>query len=254
MKRKIMVLLIVLGIISAGAIAVSAMDDGEKGASKEAGKMELLSADEAKEIALKEVDGTVEEVELEREKNKVFYEVEIDKGNIDYTIHVDAYTGKILFIHEDVDDDDQKNTAGKTAGAAVTEKSANNTDDDQGTAVKTNPAQNQEKTEANSSAVTVQPASKKAESTKRLTKEQAIQIAKKAVKDPVIAVEEVESDDGKYEIELKTQKGEVEVKVHATSGKVLEIDYDDDYGVKAKKATSKKDRYDDDDDDDGDDD
>jgi uncharacterized membrane protein YkoI len=38
-----------------------------------------------------------------------------------------------------------------------------------------------------------------------------------------------DEDDGfiKYEIELKTDRGEAEVEIHASTGKVLDVEWDD---------------------------
>lgn len=60
--------------------------------------------------------------------------------------------------------------------------------------------------------------------------EEAIKIAEKEVDGKVISIEK-EHDDGriKYEIELKTARGEVDVEINATNGKIIEIDYDDDF-------------------------
>ena len=47
-----------------------------------------------KKIALQKVDGVVEEIELEKEANTAVYEVDIEKDNIDYDLHIDAYSGE----------------------------------------------------------------------------------------------------------------------------------------------------------------
>lgn len=45
------------------------------------------------------------EVELEREKGKLIYEVEFKAGGMEYDYDIDAYTGKVLSFHSEKDDD-----------------------------------------------------------------------------------------------------------------------------------------------------
>ena len=56
----------------------------------------------------------------------------------------------------------------------------------------------------------------------------ATAIAEKAVNGKVVEIEKDE-DDGliKYEVELKTDRGEAEVEIDASTGKVLEVEWDD---------------------------
>ena len=70
---------------------------------------EYIPEELAKTIALNEVNGTVENVEIEKENGHFYYEVEIDKDNIDYDVFVEAYTGKIAYIRVE-NDDNIKNT------------------------------------------------------------------------------------------------------------------------------------------------
>ncbi len=72
-----------------------------------------LTAVQAIEIALAEVPGEVEEVELERENGARVYEIEIVTAeNAEFEIEIDAVTGEIIEIeaedddHDDDDDDD----------------------------------------------------------------------------------------------------------------------------------------------------
>jgi len=56
----------------------------------------------------------------------------------------------------------------------------------------------------------------------------ATAIAEKAVNGRMVEIEKDE-DDGliKYELELKTDRGEAEVEIDASTGKVLEVEWDD---------------------------
>lgn len=57
-----------------------------------------LTEEQAKKIALAEVKGKIEDIDLEEEDGSVFYEVEIESGQQEATIQIDAFTGKILSV------------------------------------------------------------------------------------------------------------------------------------------------------------
>lgn len=63
----------------------------------------LITVEQAKEAALKEVQGTIDDIDLEKENGKVYYEVEIESGEADATVLIDAYTGKVLNVSKDLD-------------------------------------------------------------------------------------------------------------------------------------------------------
>lgn len=70
--------------------------------------------------------------------------------------------------------------------------------------------------------------SKISTNTEIISSEEAIKIAEKAVDGKSYSIEK-DHDDGrvKYEIELKTSRGEVDVEIDGKTGKVIEIDYED---------------------------
>ncbi|SCY84456.1 Uncharacterized membrane protein YkoI [Paenibacillus polysaccharolyticus] len=150
----------------------------------------LLTVSQAKSIALKAVEGKVDDVDLERRNGQTFYEVEIDrKGNPDVTVRLDAYTGKVLAVvnDDDYDDDDdyRDNGTGNSSSAS---------------------ASNQVK----------------------LTVAQASNIALKQVTGGKVTKVELDRDNGRYvyEIELRTAQGEADVDIDANTGKVLSFDQD----------------------------
>ncbi len=149
----------------------------------------LLTIAQAKEIALKAVEGKVDDVDLERRNGQTFYEVEIDrKGSPDVNVRLDAYTGKILAIVNDDDDDkydDNRAAAGSSSSTAVS---------------------NQVK----------------------LTAAQASDIALKQVSGGKVTKVELDREHGRYvyEIELRTAQGEADVDIDANTGKVLSVDQD----------------------------
>jgi uncharacterized membrane protein YkoI len=73
--------------------------------SGEAKKEAVISIGEAKDIALKEVSGKIDDIELERENGQLVYEVEIETeqhgDDDDVTVYVDAVTGKVLYVEWD---------------------------------------------------------------------------------------------------------------------------------------------------------
>ncbi|WP_434748901.1 PepSY domain-containing protein [Paenibacillus amylolyticus] len=150
----------------------------------------LLTAAQAKSIALKAVEGKVDDVDLERRNGQTFYEVEIDrKGSPDVTVRLDAYTGKVLAVinDDDHDDDDDYRDNGKANSSSVS-------------------ASNQVK----------------------LTVAQASNIALKQVTGGKVTKVELDRDNGRYvyEIELRTAQGEADVDIDANTGKVLSFDQD----------------------------
>lgn len=76
-------------------------------ASTENKDVTFITLEKAEEVALKEVQGTVEGVELDRENESHVYEIEIDTGkkngddDEDVTVYVDAVTGKMLYVEWD---------------------------------------------------------------------------------------------------------------------------------------------------------
>lgn len=73
---------------------------------KSSGK--IISREEAKNIALGLVNGTIVEFELDEDDGRQEYEIEIIANGIEYEIEIDASTGKVLeFESDDYDDDDR---------------------------------------------------------------------------------------------------------------------------------------------------
>lgn len=187
MKKKLMIGTLIGAVVLGGAVAVGANNPDD--ASKE-NKKEMISIDKAESIALKEINGKVEDVELEREHQRMVYKVDINVKNFDddddREVYVDAYTGEVLGVENDDDDDSYKGG---------------------------------QKTATNNSTVA---------NKNEISQDEAIKIAEKAVNGKVYKVEK-EYDDGriKYEFELNSDKGEVDVEIDALTGDILEMDYDD---------------------------
>lgn len=179
MKKKILIGALGAAVLFGGAFVVSATnnDDFVKTVEQTKNTKALLSVNEAEKIALQQVNGIVESIELERKSNKLMYEVEVEKADQDYDVYIDAYTGEIYAIDRDDDFDDDVYTTSNQ---------------------------------------------------KIISKEEAIAIAEKKVNGKAVEIDRDE-DDGfiKYEIELKTSRGEAEVEIDALTGNVLEVEWDD---------------------------
>ncbi|MFA1822587.1 PepSY domain-containing protein [Virgibacillus oceani] len=63
-----------------------------------------IDTEEAQRIALNEFDGTVTSLELDEDDGRLIYEIEIERGNHEAEIEIDAFTGEILVISIDIDD------------------------------------------------------------------------------------------------------------------------------------------------------
>lgn len=147
----------------------------------------LLTVAQAKEAALKATEGKVDDVDLERRNGQTFYEVEIDKkGSHDVVVRLDAYTGKILAVVDDEDDDDYKGTVAGTSSNQAASKQV-------------------KLTEAQASNIAL----------KQVTGGKVIEIELDHDNGRYV-----------YEVELRTANGEADVDVDANTGKVLSVDQD----------------------------
>ena len=65
-------------------------------------KINIISSDEAKTIALKLANGRITEFELDEDDGRLVYEIEIKTKDVEHEIEIDAYTGKVL--EHEIDD------------------------------------------------------------------------------------------------------------------------------------------------------
>ncbi|SDO34487.1 PepSY domain-containing protein [Alkalicoccus daliensis] len=82
--------------------ADTAQSESETGAADAEETEEQISEEEAVAIAKTVVDGTLDEVELDTEDGLLIYEVELDYQGEDYDIDVDAHTGEIVKVDDDL--------------------------------------------------------------------------------------------------------------------------------------------------------
>ena len=91
------------------------VDSNDSNNSKTASK-NLISSDQAAEIAMKTVDGTVREIEQEIEHGKMQYKVELTTGSGEAKVRIDSETGKVVRVdkddHKNVSEDNNKSDDG----------------------------------------------------------------------------------------------------------------------------------------------
>ncbi|MNI68147.1 Peptidase propeptide and YPEB domain protein [compost metagenome] len=63
----------------------------------------MISAARAGEAASAAVKGKVVEIDLDRNKGSLVYEVEVRNGKVTTEVGIDAYTAKVLYTDEDLD-------------------------------------------------------------------------------------------------------------------------------------------------------
>jgi uncharacterized membrane protein YkoI len=215
MKRKVLIGTVVSALVLGGAFVVGASNNDDSNSSKSTtsnslnsiskSENEKISIEEAETIALKEVKGIVDSVELKQKSDKVFYKVEVENDDLEYDVYIDAITGKVTSVNQDdqynddFDDDqydDDKND----------DKYDDNSDDDDSLSVNAN------NTQINNT----------------ISQAQAIKIAEEAVNGKMTEIDK-DQDDGllQYEVELRTDRGKAEVDVDASTGKVLKVEFDD---------------------------
>jgi uncharacterized membrane protein YkoI len=125
MKKNVLIIGVTGVVLLGGALGVGAFSEGTQEK-----KTNLISMKKAEEIAGKEVEGTVESVELELDDGKAKYEVDIrDKnGNDDIDVDVDASSGEVLKVDRDddaaSDDVNTQNTKAQATNPKVTKDEA----------------------------------------------------------------------------------------------------------------------------------
>ncbi|WP_438349453.1 PepSY domain-containing protein [Paenibacillus sp. FA6] len=65
---------------------------------------QVIGIEMAEQKALAVAKGQVESIELKKKNTQVYYEVEIDQGQKDVDVLIEAYTGESLGVRNDNDD------------------------------------------------------------------------------------------------------------------------------------------------------
>ena len=201
--KKLVIGLTISAAVFGGFVLAQSMTPGSA-ANQEAASKKLITAQEAKDIALKEVNGTITESDYDGDDKRPHYEFEIQSNKEEVNIEVDAETGKATITERET-----------IKAPAVNEKVQDTDDEDDRAAV----TQTTEK-----AAVAAPKAAAKQKEV--ITKAEAINIAKTVAKGTVTKVELDNDDDDqsqKYELEFKDGHVEYDVEVDAYTGKVLEV-------------------------------
>lgn len=234
-KKKWIIGGTVVALLVGGTFAVSAANNGNNATNTETGKMEILTVDEAKEIALANYEGVIDSIELERDRNWTYYDVDIDTKTKEVELDIDAYTGNILSVKEELRDDRNDDD---WFGDNQNDDSFNETNNNSNQTEK-NPSNDNQKNDDNSDDIdqvsisTPQnnqsdDNSNKQKSETGLSHDEAIKIAEQKTG---AKVREIEKDweHGRlvYEIELLSNTHEIEIKIDVNSGEIVKEEYDD---------------------------
>lgn len=106
MKKKLIIGAVSAAVVLGGAIAAGAAKNDFPKAEPQSTNQKIITHDEAIKIALKKAEGNIESVELDNRAGKSYYEVEIENDNKDVEVRIDAITGDVLSVKEELDDDD----------------------------------------------------------------------------------------------------------------------------------------------------
>ncbi|WP_208589832.1 PepSY domain-containing protein [Gracilibacillus suaedae] len=172
-----------------------------------------LSEEEAKEKISKQYSGEIAEIELEAENNKKIYKVKIKRTDRDYELKIDAETGEVLLLNE----------------TSVTE--SNNSTRKEVTAVDDNIEQEDNSrnnhTEDRDDSSTEE--TKQQPNNTLISAEEASDIALDQYPGAEIIDFEQDEDDGRYlyEIELITDKEEIDLEIDAYTGSIISISKDE---------------------------
>lgn len=190
MKKMMVTGIVAAGLLIGGASIVGAsMNDDDDVMVKEEVKSEevvnvkgakttenMLPIEKIKGIALSEYEGHIEDIDLEHDNGYAYYEVDIENGEADYEIYIDAYTGEVLTVGIDDDDREKQHQAIEDIMSA----------------------------------------------------DEAKKIAVDHVGGKVVEIELDEDDNHfEYEMELRTDLGEVELTIDAVTGEILEQELED---------------------------
>lgn len=251
------------GILSAalltfGAVSLVTIDSSAEASklstvtSASSSKSTMITAEKAKEISLKEASGTIDDIDLEKHNGTTYYEVEIEQGNTDVTVQIDAYTGEVLNVYKDLDfevvasDVDVKISMEEAKETALS-KLENSTvtkaelDLDDGVYVYEIEVENSKyevdvTIDANTGEVlsfdqdrrddVEVDSSSSSSANVKISLETAKKTALAKLSNSTVTSAELDYDDGLYvyEIEVKNSKYEADVEINANTGKVISFE------------------------------
>jgi len=174
------------------------------------------SAQDAVDKALKEFDGTVTEVEYDEDDGVYYYEIEIENGDEDFNVKLNAED--LSVIEQDMDRDDDRDDRDDDGEDDRDDQGEDDRDDDES-------AQNSTDKQAENK----KGSTDLADAFKDDGAEEAITTAKENF-DGILESITYEEDDGRYyyEVQLENKNEEYEVKLDSEDFSVLEEERDDD--------------------------
>lgn len=225
--KKIILVPALLGVMGIGAAL--AVSGGNLTGS--ANNQKVITLDVIEKKALAEVNGTIRDIEYGKVGTKNYYEVEVFTADAEYDLKFDAVTGELLkkkkdtknlddrveaIVGNDGDDKQQStqsarttqnntNATSKSAATTTPQVVTNNDDDD-----------NDDKQQITQSTQSTQ--------SKKITQQQAIQIALGKVNGTVTKVEL--DDDNKYEIEIVKGQIEYDFEINEATGAIIKMEQD----------------------------
>jgi len=251
--KKWMLIPALAGVVAVSSVALA--DDSVSNSAVTA--KQLLTLQQAKELAVQQVGGHVTEIELEKRKAGPVYEVEIESKGTEYELDIDAITGAVTVRKQ------QANVPASVAGKLLSENEAIASakklaggevmkieldDDDDRYYYEVDLRDDQFAYEVKVDAFTgevIQYAKERksgkkiTQSTTLLTKNEAISAAKKYATGNVKKIER-DREDGRvvYEIEMKDDQFKYEIVIDAASGELLEFEKEQ-YREKSKSDVNK---------------
>jgi len=212
--KKLVIGLTISAAVIGGFVIAQTMTSGSA-ATQSTESIKLITEKEAKEIALKTVNGTITEIDFDQDYQRPHYEFEIQSNNEEVNIDVDATTGKATITKREVEKDKVANTK-----PVQTNETASNVQvaDDQDDDVKVSETQTTLPNTASTSKEVI-------------TKAEAIKIASTVAKGTVTKVElDIDNDDNyqtkTYELEFKDGNVEYDVEIDAYTGNIIEVNQD----------------------------
>lgn len=103
---KVLSATLITTVIAGASLAIASKDMNSENSASVLPVTSQFTIAQISALALKAQPGVIEEISLERENNKVVFEVEMQTTNGDIEIVLDADTGAVLSIEEDDRDHD----------------------------------------------------------------------------------------------------------------------------------------------------
>lgn len=122
MKTKIWSSITAAALILGGAYGIGELkgSTAEAAAAVKSQSTTLISVSQAEQIALKAAPGQVESIDLEKKASGMYYDIEIQQTKQEIDVRVDAYSGKVISVRKDVDDDGSYTAAPASGGKLIT--------------------------------------------------------------------------------------------------------------------------------------